>query len=305
MAVLLITVGIGLLTGLPAWWVVHRTGRVDVGAPRISPSTAAHQAEQHRRVARWVARRTDPSVITGSLLTTAVIIIVAGLGGVGVLLEMVRSKRGFADFDLSAARFGADHATALSTHALRVLTQFGGSVVLVPVAVVFAVIEVRRQRTWAIPAFLTVAVGGQFLAANLIKTLVDRARPDISRLTGFSSTSFPSGHATAAAASFAALALIAGRGRPRTVKAALTGGAVGLAAMVATSRVLLGVHWLTDVMAGLCLGWGWFALCSVAFGGRILRFGAPVVAAEAAVDAAPPPAGAGDQRKPMSATIGQ
>jgi hypothetical protein len=47
--------------------------------------------------------------------------------------------------------------------------------------------------------------------------------------------------------------------------------------------VLLGVHWLTDVMAGLCLGWGWFALVSIAFGGRMLRFGAPVADAEAAV----------------------
>jgi undecaprenyl-diphosphatase len=38
--------------------------------------------------------------------------------------------------------------------------------------------------------------------------------------------------------------------------------------------VLLDVHWLTDVITGLALGWGWFALCAIAFGGRILRFGA-------------------------------
>ena len=53
--------------------------------------------------------------------------------------------------------------------------------------------------------------------------------------------------------------------------------------MVASTRVLLGVHWLTDVMAGICLGWAWFALCSIAFGGRLLRFGAP---ANTAVDTA-------------------
>jgi hypothetical protein len=42
---------------------------------------------------------------------------------------------------------------------------------------------------------------------------------------------------------------------------------------------LLDVHWLTDVFGGLALGWAWFAACAIAFGGRVLRYGA---AAEAA-----------------------
>jgi undecaprenyl-diphosphatase len=58
------------------------------------------------------------------------------------------------------------------------------------------------------------------------------------------------------------------------------GGAVGLAVAVAATRVFLGVHWLTDVIAGLFLGWSWFALCSIAFGGRLLRFGAPIAQSE-------------------------
>jgi membrane-associated phospholipid phosphatase len=59
---------------------------------------------------------------------------------------------------------------------------------------------------------------------------------------------------------------------------------VGLAVAVAASRVLLGVHWLSDVIGGLALGWAWFALCAIAFGGRLLRFGAPV-------EDQPPPTG--------------
>ena len=54
------------------------------------------------------------------------------------------------------------------------------------------------------------------------------------------------------------------------------GIAVAIAVAVASSRVLLGVHWFTDVLAGLALGWAWFALGAIAFGGRLLRFGAPV-----------------------------
>ena len=47
--------------------------------------------------------------------------------------------------------------------------------------------------------------------------------------------------------------------------------------------MLLDFHWLSDVIAGLALGWAWFAVCSIAFGGRMLRFG---VAAEKAVQEA-------------------
>jgi undecaprenyl-diphosphatase len=122
---------------------------------------------------------------------------------------------------------------------------------------------------------------------NTTKYIVGRPRPDIAQLTGFSGSSFPSGHAAAAAATLAAVAFLVGRGRSQRVKVIAASLAAALAVGVATTRVLLGVHWLTDVLAGVALGWGWFALCSVAFGGRILRFGQPVVVAEAAAELTP------------------
>ena len=118
--------------------------------------------------------------------------------------------------------------------------------------------------------------------SNAIKLIVERARPDFDRLVGFAGTSFPSGHSTAAAATLAAIALIATRDRSRRVRVMSASAAVGLAVIVAGTRVMLGVLWFSDVAAGLLLGWGWFSLCSIAFGGRLLSFGRPVAVAEAA-----------------------
>jgi len=104
----------------------------------------------------------------------------------------------------------------------------------------------------------------------------------------FSGGSFPCGHAAAAAASFAAFALLAGIGRSPRAQAGLA-AAVALAIGIACTRVFLDVHWLTGVIAGLALGWAWFALCSIAFGGLLLRFGAPVEQAQQATATAPSP----------------
>src|SRR5579862_8096482 len=266
MIVLLASFGASVLAALLAWGAASVWWRWDAAAPRVTTGTVAVHARRHYRFVRWVSARFDPEVATGSVLALIGAVVIIGGGVFGVVLAMVRAHRGFADFDTSVARFGATHATATSTHVLRLITQVGGAFVLVPIAVV---------------------VGGQYALADAIKAVVDRARPDFLRLTGFSGPSFPSGHATASAATFAAFALLIGRGRSRRAKHLLVAVAVGATVLICATRVMLGVHWLTDVTAGVVLGWTWFALTSVAFGGRRLRFGAPAVAASRAVDGEP------------------
>ena len=264
-------------------WVCFRHWPGLRTAPRVDRAEIRKEVRRHPRLAAAVTSRMDPSALTGLALTTAAAITVIGAAAFGLMIFMVRARFGFADFDGSAARFAARNATPTSTTLLRVFTQLGGAAVLVPLSVLVWALTARRRGVATSLAFLIVTVGGQFAVADIIKWIVDRTRPNLDRLTGFSGPSFPSGHATASAACLAAFALLLGVGRSAKVQAAMASAAVALSVGIASSRVFLGVHWLTDVLGGLALGWAWFALCSIAFGGRLLRFGAPAVGVELTV----------------------
>jgi membrane-associated phospholipid phosphatase len=283
----MVTIGItAVLMVVPAVlvWLAARHWSAFQLAPRVDPEHIREEVQRHPRLAALASSRLDPNSATGLALTAALILLAAGVVALGLLIWMIRSNIGFARFDLGAAHFAAAHASPASTRLLRDLSVLGGAAFLGPFAGLMALAVVRRDRLVAVIGFLLLTVGGQFAVVDLIKWIVDRTRPDIDRLTNFSGPSFPSGHAAASAASFAAFAMLIGMGRSSRAKATLAAIAVGLAVGIAASRVFLGVHWFTDVLAGLAFGWGWFAACSVAFGGRLLHFGAPAEQAQRAAE---------------------
>jgi undecaprenyl-diphosphatase len=256
---------------------VRRHPGIDPASPRPA-GAVAHRIERTGRTAR--STRFDPKTETGLLLTVALVVLVVGGVVLGVLGFLVRANSNLLSVDRSVAPWGEAHTTAFAQWMLDVGTSFGGTEVIVATTlVVFAVEMVRRPSRW-LPVFLAAVVIGQFVMSSQIKDLLDRVRPTANPIAQTLGPSFPSGHSTGAAACFAAFALVLGRGRSRTTQAVLAGVAVFVACAVAASRVLLGVHWLSDVLGGLALGWAWFALCSMAFGGRLLRLGLPVEAAE-------------------------
>jgi undecaprenyl-diphosphatase len=233
------------------------------------------------------AARLDPEKATGLALTLALLAIFIGGVVLALLAVVVRSTDLLSGLDRSVAEWGDHHATAWSHDALTLVTDLGETWTVFIVAVVVAVVDYMRTRNrWVAPFLLTVIVGDKLLT-EAIKQLVDRARPTIEAVAATLGPSFPSGHTSTAAAAWAAFALVAGRWWGRRAWPALAGTAVGIAVGVAASRVLLDVHWLTDVLAGLALGWAWFAACAIAFGGRVLRFGAT---AEAVGHSDPQPA---------------
>jgi undecaprenyl-diphosphatase len=281
-------VGVGVAAGAAATWLGwSRTKHgPDPTDPHMSRRTAWRWLVRHPRAATKLhEHHPSPKPVAAGLLTATGLVLAAGAAAAGVVLVMVRTRSGLARFDRPLARWAATHATDASTDVLRFISQFGGTSVVVGAAVAVTAFELVRQRRIAIPLYVAITVGGQFAVSNLIKLVVDRARPDLAPLTGFSGTSFPSGHATAAAATWACLAFLVARRRSRHVRALLIGGAVGLAVAVAATRVTLGVHWTTDVVAGLIVGWAWWLLATTAFGGRVLELGEPVAVVEHIGDA--------------------
>jgi membrane-associated phospholipid phosphatase len=220
-----------------------------------------------------------PEAATGVALSLALVVLIAGGLVLAVLAFLVRGNTTGIGLDASAADWGNDHASPATTDVLDALTHVGQPGTIAALAAVLAIAETIRTRSRWVAPFVLVVVGGNGILTTTIKHLADRVRPTLNPIAETLGPSFPSGHSSWSAAFFAAAALLLARGRTQHVRSALAGAAAALAVMIACTRVLLDVHWLSDVIAGLALGWAWFAACSIAFGGRLLRFGATARAA--------------------------
>lgn len=227
---------------------------------------------------RWgrAARSIDQRVAGGLMLVIGLAAVLGGALVVGAIYDMVERGSGIARWDRSVADWGSEHATGWSTNLLDVLTDLGGSAYVAVIAIAIAAIDYRRFRNPNVPLFLAVVLGGISLLNNALKLIVDRERPDVVHLVEASSSSFPSGHSATAAAAWCAFALVVSRHESRRVRAVAAAVAACVTFAVAASRALLGVHWLTDVIAGVTVGWVWFLLAALAFGGRLQRLGEPV-----------------------------
>ena len=140
-----------------------------------------------------------------------------------------------------------------------------GSVAVLTIITLMAAGYLLADRKPAIAAFTVGAVGTGALLGTLLKSIYARARPDIvEHLVGTHSASFPSGHAMNSAVVYLTLAVLIARGaRSRSVRRYLISVAIALTLAVGFSRVYLGVHWPTDVVAGWGVGGIWAICCSL------------------------------------------
>lgn len=141
--------------------------------------------------------------------------------------------------------------TALGSFALLGLIVLGVCIYLV----------MARMRASAV--LVMVSVLGGTLLSTVLKMSYNRPRPDLAAMSHQFTASFPSGHAMLSAVTFLTLGAVLAQLAPtRALRIFTISIAVFLTAIVGSSRIFMGVHYPSDVLAGWCLGAAWALLCS-------------------------------------------
>jgi len=258
---LLILVLLGLIAVRILRGVREKGERVTDRLARVAP--VAWMRGRYPRHSAWLARRIDTGSPRGFLLSVVVVTGVICAWVFAALTQDVLAHEEAVLSDARVTRFLVDHRVAWVTALMKGVTRLGSDVVVIPLVVALGGYLLIRRKKWRPLVLLAAALIGANACYQIAKPLVSRARPpEPLHLVAVTGYSFPSGHATTAIAVWGSVALVLAAGRKRWVKTAIWTCAGLITALVAFSRVYLGVHWWTDVVAGLALGGAW--LCVLA-----------------------------------------
>jgi undecaprenyl-diphosphatase len=213
------------------------------------------------RVLEWLGSH-EPVVLLAALL------VVAGTWGFVELADEVREggTQAFDEWAVRALRQGDDPSVALGPRWLqeigRDITGLGGVAVLMMVTGAVAGYLLMIRKLHAMWLVLVATLGGLGLS-TLLKQIFGRERPDIvPHLSHVYTSSFPSGHAMLSAVVYLTLGALLMRLVPgRLVKLYILALALGIAFLVGISRVYMGVHYPSDVLAGWTAGLVWALIC--------------------------------------------
>ena len=212
---------------------------------------------QHPTISGFIGDRFDTDSFVGLPLT---LLLLVGLINVLLLSELAESVMD-AEWVVVADQEFTNLLYRIRSETLSVifynLTLPGEREAVFIIGGVATVIWLYRKRYWAIVAFW-VAMGGVGLSVRFAKTFISRARPADVAYYQVEHYSFPSGHATTAMALFALLAYFIYRhNKNKPYRKLIVWLAALIIILVGFSRIYLGVHFLSDVLAGFILGLLW------------------------------------------------
>jgi undecaprenyl-diphosphatase len=205
------------------------------------------------------------SLEAGTLIS--ILIVAGGVLLFAKLMEVVQSEtRAFDRAILLAFRNSTDLSDPIGPNWLEIIfrdiTSLGGVTVLALMTVAVTGFLLIDGKCSAAILVLASVIGGVVLS-SILKLGIDRPRPNlVAHLVEVHTASFPSGHAMLSAVVYLTLGGLLSRVEgPRRIKIYVLSVAVILTLLIGVSRVYLGVHWSTDVLAGWCAGATWAVLC--------------------------------------------
>ena len=152
---------------------------------------------------------------------------------------------------------------AWAQEAARDITSLGSIIVVVITTAAVAGYLFLAHKP-GVAWLMVLAVGGGIALNNLLKLVFARQRPNVISSVRVFTTSFPSGHATLSAIAYLTIGALLSRAAPSAaVSLYLLVLAVFLTVLIGSSRIYLGVHYPTDVIAGWCVGAAWAIFCWV------------------------------------------
>lgn len=195
-------------------------------------------------------------------LGLALLGIVATAAAFAELAEALGPGDGLGRFDEAVAARLSQTLSPAALQMFSLLTHLGDVITLTAVSIAAVAWLLWQGRRRMALAFALATAGGGLLN-RLLKVTFERVRPPHDH--GFAVVaegwSFPSGHSAGAAVVYGMLAYVLLRATPRRWHAPLVAGAAALVFTIAFSRVMLQVHWVSDVAAGLASGTAWLLAC--------------------------------------------
>ncbi|MCC6072818.1 phosphatase PAP2 family protein [Massilia sp. GCM10020059] len=218
--------------------------------------------EIYPRVHKFVAARLTPGEELGLHFTVGIALMLFAAWVFGGIAEEVVEAEEITLLDDWLARWFNARATPAFTQAMMYITHAHNTAgMLIMTTALGVYFYLRKAQYWLLA--LLVSVPGGMLLNVILKHIFQRARPSLENpLLTLTTYSFPSGHTVAATLFYGLIAayLVCQSSRWKT-RFLIVLGACVMVGLVGLSRMYLGVHYLTDVLAAIAEGCGWLAIC--------------------------------------------
>lgn len=218
------------------------------------------------RAQQFVAARFSPHEELGLHLTAGVLLMALSVWIFGEIAEDAFGPSALTVLDMQLSQYFHSFKQSVWTGPLLVVTHMHAPGFILAASALLGWHLYRRAERYWLLAMLAAVTGGVILNV-LLKYIYQRARPSFDQpvLTALTEYSFPSGHTMAATLFYGFIAAyVACQLRSRAARVAVCVAAACMALLVAFSRVYLGAHYLSDVLAAMAEGVAWLSVCITA-----------------------------------------